>query len=191
MTSGIYSITSPSGKKYVGQSWAIESRFKKYNQLHCKGQSKLYNSLIKYGCINHNFEIIQQFNFDETQPQLSQTYLNTLENFHWLMFKADGFEMLNIRIPNGSRGKHSQETKLKMSNAAKGKKKSIEYCKKRTGEKRSQETRLNISLSLRGKMCSDEKKQNLSKRFKGDGNPFFGKKHSEETKLKMRGKRLK
>lgn len=57
---GIYKITSPNNKVYIGQSINIEKRFKSYNKLHCYQQYKLYNSLKKYGYENHIFEIIEE-----------------------------------------------------------------------------------------------------------------------------------
>jgi hypothetical protein len=44
------------------------------------------------------------------------------------------------------------------------------------GRKSSDEARANISAALKGK-----KRPYLSERMKGEGNPFFGKRHSEET----------
>ena len=46
---GIYKITSPNNKVYIGQSVDIEKRLKRYKNLNCKKQSKIYNSLNKYG----------------------------------------------------------------------------------------------------------------------------------------------
>lgn len=50
-------------------------------------------------------------------------------------------------------------------------------------------SRLSISEKLRiantGKKHSLEHKQKLSERMKGENNPYFGKKHSEETRIKM------
>ena len=55
---GIYKITSPTKRIYIGQSIDVEKRFKSYQRLTCKGQSILYNSLLKYGVSNHKFEVI-------------------------------------------------------------------------------------------------------------------------------------
>lgn len=41
---GIYKITNPKGKVYIGQSIDINERFKTYSYLKCKNQTKLYNS---------------------------------------------------------------------------------------------------------------------------------------------------
>jgi group I intron endonuclease len=54
---GIYKITSPTGRIYIGQSVDIENRFRSYKRLDCKGQKKLYRSLCKYGVNSHIFEI--------------------------------------------------------------------------------------------------------------------------------------
>ena len=62
---GIYKITSPSNRVYVGQSKNIYSRIKCYEKLRCKAQTKLYNSLKKYGFENHTIEIIEQCSVDE------------------------------------------------------------------------------------------------------------------------------
>jgi len=59
-TIGIYKITSPSGKVYIGQSIDIELRFKQYsNILKSIGQRKLYYSFKKYGINSHKFEILE------------------------------------------------------------------------------------------------------------------------------------
>ena len=58
----IYSLKSPSGKYYIGQSWNIKRRFRKYQYLdsEVKKQPKLYNALKNYGIENFIFEIIEQ-----------------------------------------------------------------------------------------------------------------------------------
>lgn len=58
---GIYKITNPKGKVYIGKSKNIEKRFKFYKNIeNCKQQRKLYYSLLKYGYNNHKFEIIEE-----------------------------------------------------------------------------------------------------------------------------------
>lgn len=61
---GIYKITSPSGKIYIGESININRRWKKYKRLDCKGQHKLYNSFNKYGVLKHVFKIIEECSFN-------------------------------------------------------------------------------------------------------------------------------
>ena len=57
---GIYKITSPSRRIYIGQSVNINSRYINYKNLHCKTQIKLYNSIVKYGWEYHKFEVIEE-----------------------------------------------------------------------------------------------------------------------------------
>jgi hypothetical protein len=61
MSIGIYKITNPKGKVYIGKSKDIEKRFKSYYKIwHCSQQIKLFNSLKKYLPENHTFEIIEE-----------------------------------------------------------------------------------------------------------------------------------
>lgn len=63
---GIYKIISPSGKIYIGQSNNLIKRQKDYiKTIHCKGQIRLYNSIIKYGWEFHVFEIIEYCDISE------------------------------------------------------------------------------------------------------------------------------
>ena len=58
---GIYKITSPTNKIYIGQSTNIKQRWNDYNKMiRCKRQTRLYNSLKKYGPKNHIFEILEE-----------------------------------------------------------------------------------------------------------------------------------
>jgi group I intron endonuclease len=58
---GIYKITSPTNKVYIGQSTNIERRFKNYKSIsQTKGQVMLHNSFKKHGIDNHIFEVIEE-----------------------------------------------------------------------------------------------------------------------------------
>lgn len=70
---GIYKITNPIGRIYIGQSKDITKRWLQYQNYNCKNQIKLYNSLKKYGHINHKFEVIEECKINE---------LNNLERYH-------------------------------------------------------------------------------------------------------------
>ena len=57
---GIYKITSPTGRVYIGQSKDIARRWKAYSILsNCGRQKVLYRSFIKHGVENHQFDIIE------------------------------------------------------------------------------------------------------------------------------------
>jgi len=112
-TSGIYKIENPKGKIYIGQSVNIEQRFSNYKRLkNCIEQYLLFNSFLKYGVLNHKFEIIEECGLDK---------LNLNEEKWMEIFKAtDRKYGLNIRGA-GSHGQHSADTRIKMSKAHKGK----------------------------------------------------------------------
>lgn len=71
---GIYKLTSPSGKSYIGQSKNIERRLTSYRNLKCKKQQALYNSIFKYGFKNFKVEILEECN-EEMLNELEVKYI--------------------------------------------------------------------------------------------------------------------
>ena len=65
MSIGIYKITNPKGKIYIGKTKNYRKRIRNYLNLECKDQRKIYNSLKKYGPENHTFEIIEECDLDK------------------------------------------------------------------------------------------------------------------------------
>jgi len=105
---GIYKITSPNNKIYIGQSIDIENRVKKnYSKGLCKNQIFLYNSIKKYGWNNHKFEIVKECMINE---------LNYLEKFYIKFYNSFNTKNgLNLRSGGSSTSKVSEITKEKMS----------------------------------------------------------------------------
>ena len=171
---GIYKITSPSGKIYIGQSVNIERRFLDYKKSLKKTQIKLYNSLKKYGYKNHIFEIIEECSVEllNERERYYQDFFNCVENG------------LNCRYTrtNEKSGKLSKETINKLKN------KNVDYLKGnsfRKGIKHSEE----IKQKIRNTLIENSKKDNYFNAMKGKFgslNPFFEKKHSEETIRKIK-----
>lgn len=64
---GIYKITSPTGRIYIGESKDIYLRWGIYTQMNgnTKSQRKLWRSFKKYGVEKHIFEIIEECVFEE------------------------------------------------------------------------------------------------------------------------------
>jgi group I intron endonuclease len=139
---GIYKITSPSGRIYIGQSIDIKARWKKYYKLECKDQRKLYNSLVKYTPEKHIFEIVEECVLNN---------LNEKENYYIIYFNSIG-KGLNIREA-GNHGHHSDETKLIMSEKAKLRPLSW---KNKTGIKLSKEHCNKISASKINHLCYND-----------------------------------
>lgn len=57
---GIYKLTSPSGKHYIGQTTDIDKRLKHYKRVDCKTQVKLFRAIEKYGFENFLIEILYE-----------------------------------------------------------------------------------------------------------------------------------
>jgi len=110
---GIYKITSPSGKIYIGQSVNITLRWNQYKLLYKTIMGpKLYHSLKKYGCDNHTFEVIEECNADQLDER--EIYWGQ----HYDVLTEAG---LNLKLGE-SNGYYSDETKQKMSEAMMGRK---------------------------------------------------------------------
>ena len=119
---GIYKITSPTGRIYIGQSVHINKRFNSYNKKgQCNAQIRLNKSFLKHGVINHKFEIVEECKINELNDR--ERYFQDLYNV------TCPYKGLNCRLTttNDKSGKISEETKLKMSKAHKGKKLSKEH----------------------------------------------------------------
>lgn len=78
---GIYKITSPNGRIYIGQSRDFKNRTYDYvNSKFIKKQTRLYNSFKKYGPENHILEFIEECLFEELNifERKWQDYYNVL-----------------------------------------------------------------------------------------------------------------
>ena len=147
MITGIYKITSPSNKVYVGQSIDIEKRWYKYKRMYCTLQPRLYRSFKKYGVDKHKFEIICQCSIEE---------LNEMERFYQDAFCSTNENGLNCILTktNDRNGEHTIETKIKIGISNKGRIVSAE-------------TRSKISATSKGKIISAETRAKLSASNKG------------------------
>jgi group I intron endonuclease len=171
---GIYKITSPSGRVYIGQSINIERRFRYYKGVACKEQIKIYNSLLKYGVDAHIFEILELCDIEE---------LNNRERHYQDLYDsvANGLNLLYVKSEHFNGG-HSEESKKKISDSLKGRVFTEEH-KYKIGLNNSRrgmsaETKEKHRLGRLGKKATLETKQKQSQ-------SRLGNKHSAETKQKI------
>lgn len=187
---GIYKITNPNGKIYIGQSIDLIIRINNYKKMttSISEQRAIYNSLLKYGVDNHTFEIIE-----ECEIKL----LNERERF-WQEYYDCVKNGLNCKYTTtlDKVGHLSDETKLKISLAQIGQKRVYKSGKHPLlGVKRSKETIEKTRQANIGRKVSEEYKIKLSEMYKGKKQTKehsekrrlanIGKKRSEETKLKQ------
>lgn len=163
---GIYKITSPSGKIYIGQSVDVYRRMNQHKTLFLRAKNliRLYRSLKKYGFENHDFEVIEKCVFEE---------LNNRERYWQDFYNATGKNGLNCILVETYNQKRivSQETKDKIS------KNNPKYWK---GKKMPRES---VELGIKNRIYTEEYRRKIGEKSKG-------RKHSEETKERMRQKRL-
>jgi len=153
---GIYKITNPNDKIYIGQSVNIEKRLKNYKNLNnCKKQHLLYRSLDKYGYENHIFEIIEECNIEilnERERYWQEFYdvLNKGLNLKLTSFN-DRSGVLSEKIKNKislsrKNNKHLKEVYKKISETMKGFKHSKETCEKMSKSRKGLKYNTNRTL---------------------------------------------
>lgn len=139
---GIYKVTSPTNKIYIGQSANILNRWEYYRNLRCKKQIKIYNSLKKHGPENHIFEIIEECTLEQ---------LNERETFHkqQIINQIGWGNVLFCELYDNGGGPKSQQTKDKIGKANIGISRN-KGNKFKLGCKLSQESKNKISKSNLG-----------------------------------------
>ncbi|HSE99892.1 MAG TPA: NUMOD3 domain-containing DNA-binding protein [Nitrososphaeraceae archaeon] len=155
---GIYKITSPSGKIYIGQGVNIKRRFNTYKKLHCKNQPVLHRSFLKYGVENHQFDIIEYCTEDE---------LNCSERFWQDEFDVIGKNGLNGTLQDCGEKLRviSEETLQKMSDSQKGDKNHF------YGKTHSEETKELIRKARENFIYTDELRHKISQNTTMGKNP--------------------
>ena len=174
---GIYKITSPSGKIYIGQTTNYSKRHNAYKNHKCKLQPKLFASIEKYGFINHTIQIVKECQVED---------LNYYERYYQEYYESvlDGLNLRYTATTDKS-GFMSEESKKRMSDSGKGKIITEEWRKNLsiagTNRKHTEEEKQKISQANKGKKKTAEHIAKLPQNQKG----FKKKPHSEETKQKI------
>ena len=151
---GIYKITSPTGRIYIGQAVDLNRRISKYSMNSTyKKQPKLKNSFLKHGVENHQFDIIEY---------CSEEDLNCSERFWQDEFDATSKTNLNCVLQDcGEKRKvYTEELRKKISDSKLGEK------NPNWGKKMSQETidKRNSNpyrKTTKGKAHSEETRQKM------------------------------
>lgn len=183
----IYLIKNPNGRIYIGQTWDLNKRYKSGVS---PSQRLLYRSYQKHGKENHAKQIIHQFIGEVTQQDLDYWEIHYID-----LYKAEGYELLNIREGGGNNGALSAETKellrqrknewIKL-NPEKQKTITAAACAANTGKKRSAETRELQRRAAEGKPKSEQHRLNASAAKKGKPSPHKGKRFSAEAVERIR-----
>lgn len=110
---GIYKIENKINHKvYIGQSWNIERRIKQHKNI--EKNDHLKRSFDKYGIENFSFDVLVTF------ENISQRALDNFEDLCMKKFNSLNEEFGYNKKEAGSNGKHTKESKEKMSKKATG-----------------------------------------------------------------------
>lgn len=204
----VYKHTSPSGRSYIGiTKFTIEERFSNHiKSAKNKCDTSFQKAIIKYGSENFKSEILEVCENLEKANKLEKYYIKLFDTFQ------NGYNMTEGGYGRPVGWKHSEETKeklrnkivseetrKKLSNSLSGlptwnKGKTLTYeQKKNMRHDHTEETKLKLSQLKKGTTHTVETKEKISLSTKGINNPMFGKKHSEETREKIKmslGKRV-
>lgn len=212
MSCGVYQIRNViNGKKYYGSSKEIEERWKRHITDLRAGKHhniKLQRAFIKYGENAFVFEIVEL----RTESDLlirEQHYLDNNKNGYNIGLKASGGDNLTNhpnkkdivrRMTESVKKRYAERTSEEREQYSKkmtgegnpnygkrwGKELRERMSQRRTGVKASPETKAKIGIASKERWKNEEYKQKNVDRMLGEGNPFYGKKHSKETKEKLR-----
>jgi len=205
------------GKKYVGQtSMGIEKRWGKngvgyLGKINGKYRQTLFaRAILKYGWDNFQHEVIENNLTKEDADSLEKSLikkLNTTNSKYGYNCKEGGSngkhseESKRKMSETHKKIKVSEETRMKISESNKGRIVTEETRKKISkalsgennpmyGRQLSEEHRKKISYANKGRVPSDEERRKMSEAAKGENNHFYGRHHSEETKRKMSESRM-
>ena len=167
---GIYILTSPSGKQYVGLDINLPNRV----QDHLLGRSfncpAIHGAVKKHGAESFSVEIIPY-------PSISYKALRAVEC--WYITKLNTKSPNGYNLTGGGDGifDPSDETRLRMSISS-------------TGKKHSAKTRLKMSVSSTGMRHTQESRRKISIAHLGKKRPLEDRRKISEGKLGMSQDRL-
>lgn len=182
---GIYKITSPTNRIYIGQSTNINRRESEYKSGNgsVKSQVLLYRSINKYGWKNHTFEIIEECKFEDLnkRERYWQDYYDVLgpNGLNCVLVDSESkpkefSKETRDKIKQKAIGRvHTKKTKLKMSESRRGakhynwnknlsKETKLKISEANKNKVRSEDTKLKISVAKKGIVASEITKQRMS-----------------------------
>lgn len=169
------------GKIYIGQTVRLNNK----NYL---GSGTLISTAIKkYGRENFKRETLKecfsQIELDEWEDLLIWEYKSRDKSIGYNIAKGSVLGAIGGMNPT-----KLPEVRAKMSEALKGRTFSEETKAKLIEAKKniSEETRARMSEANKGRIHSEKTREKISVAIKGENHPYYGKKHSEESKAKMR-----
>jgi len=161
---GIYKITNPEGKAYIGLSKEIEKRLQSHKALRFKRNNKLRESLTKYGWDSHFCEILEEIDIFSLNRNEGNALLRKQERY-WID-KLNTFRNgLNENGGGSGCGSHTPESKQKISEALKNKPKPSDFGTKRKKWQHTDEFKSKIKAAPRCPILMFDLEDNFIKEF--------------------------
>lgn len=154
---GIYKITSPTGRIYIGKTKDLKNRIKAYRCLKVKNQTILKNSILKYGWGAHKLEIIHELPID-----IDNEILNN-------------YEILYIQQYMANKNKYPNDIGMNMTDGGDGV----------VGYIFTKEAIENIKIGMEGKRNDLKGEDCWQFGLRGKDAPAFGFRHTDEAKKRI------
>lgn len=202
MNCGIYCIENLiNGKKYIGYSMNIADRWKHHkkklrNNYH--ENSYLLHSWNKHGENNFKFWIIEEYINDEIILKLMEIYFISYYNS---FYTENGYNLTRggdgcfCRIASNTEKENKSKKLSGKNNPMYGKRHSAETKRLLSEKAKNQKRLFGKENSMFGKHLTKDHKKKLSAKLSGSNNPnygktgtlspAFGRKHSDEERLKI------
>lgn len=181
----VYLLTSPSGKRYVGQTWDFQQRKRDYKNKQAYGQSALHHAIVKYGWDNFAVDVLASGIQDQsTLDKVESAFIALLNTL-----SPHGYNLTT----GGKGGKLSEETRKKMSASHKGKKMPLDAVEKSAaahrGKPLSSEHRAKLSDALKGKTLSQKHRDKIGASKIGVKRKPFSKEWRENMSVAQKGRK--
>jgi len=178
----IYKITNPNGQIYIGQTGNITKRQKDYERGCTPSQKRIYESIQNYGWINHKFDVILKFDCSVINIDKAEIYFISFFNSFYFINRGYGLN-LTKGGKTGSAANMTEESRRKMSEKLKGRKKNYSIEERLKYADRMKDTmkkyREDYPKGGGDWIRSEEHKKRMSEARKG-------KSPTEETKVKLK-----
>jgi hypothetical protein len=177
----LYKLTFPNGKSYIGitvQKFHLRLRDHRHVAISNKSQNSVHRAWRKYGEPKSEvLAIVEDYDLSDTERRAISVF-NTYGDLGYNMtYGGEQSPMLTPSVAKKVSLLASTPERIAATKAL------------HTGRKRSAETRARLSESLKGKGLgvkkSEAHRKKISEANKGKHLAWLGKKHSDETKMKM------
>ena len=161
---GIYKITNPENKLYIGLSKDIEKRFQSHKALQFRGNNKLRESLTKYGKDSHLFEILEEINISDLSRNEGNALLRKRERY-WINELDTFYNGLNENGGGSGCGSHTPESKQKISESLKNRPKPSDFGANRKKWQQDEEWKQKVKNAPRCPILMYDLNDNFVKEF--------------------------